>query len=85
MVRAARAKNITSWNAPQGNKHQKDLISPVNFKEAEDASTPLEAEGQSKEDPKIFPESEEKVACKGIRVKKKKKKVLETTVKAYEQ
>lgn len=44
----------------------------MNFREAEDAAIPLKPEGQSKEDPKIFPESKEKVACKGIRVKKKR-------------
>lgn len=57
-------------------------MSPVNFREAEDTSLTLEAEGQSKKRIlKYFQKRKKKLVAKELN----KQKVLETTMKAYEQ
>lgn len=57
-------------------------MSLVNFREAEDTSLTLEAEGQSKKRIlKYFQKRKKKLVAKELN----KQKVLETTMKAYEQ
>lgn len=57
-------------------------MSAVNFREAEDTSLTLEAEGQSKKRIlKNFQKRKKKLVAKELN----KQKVLETTMKAYEQ